>query len=256
MGKWNDYICVDVETTGLNSATDRIIEIGAVYVRNGLVEDTFEALVRPCMKLSERVEELTGITNEMLKEERDIHEVIKEYDLFERKCAGASAEPGAAEKQTEVEFLPLLGHSVHFDYAFMKRAFVNAGMKYEREGIDTLKIARICLSGLPSRSLKSLTEHYGIDHQAHRALHDARATSLLYERLWEEFQGREDACKLFSPVRMKYHVKRQSPIRPHQKERLRQLMERYPVVLNVEIDSLMRNEADRMIDSILARYGK
>lgn len=248
MGKRNDYICVDLETTGLNPGTDRMIEIGAVFVHNGQIQDTFEALVYPGMKLPERVTEITGITDAMLQGQKDIHEVIREYAGFERKVSDSL--------QEEAEFLPILGHAVHFDYAFLKRAFVNEGLKYEREGIDTLKIARHFLGGLPSRSLCELTRYYGIDHQAHRAVHDAKAAHRLYERMWEEFGDRDDAQRSFSPVKMQYHVKRQSPVRPRQKERLCQLAARHNITLDVETDSLTRNEADRMIDRILLRYGR
>lgn len=253
MGKRNDYICVDLETTGLNPGTDRIIEIGAVFVQHGQIQDTFEELVRPCMVLPEHITDITGITEEMLRGEPEIHEAIREYGLFEQRSAAASKELGGME--AGMEFLPLLGHSVHFDYAFLKRAFVNEGMQYEREAMDTLKIARKYLSGLPSRSLSGLADYYEIHHQAHRAFHDAEATYLLYEKMWDEFGGQEGAQELFSPVRMDYHVKRQSPMRACQKERLVQLLERHHITPDVEIDSLMRNEADRMIDKILAQYG-
>lgn len=242
MGKKMDYICVDLETTGLDPGKDRIIEIGAVLVKDGRICDTFESFVRPGMKLSERVRDITGITDEMLSGEQMISEVIREYADFEKRSGS--------------DTLPLLGHAVHFDYAFLKRAFVNEGMKYEREAIDTLKIARVCLSNLPSRSLSELTRHYGICHSAHRALNDAKATCLLYEKMWQEFKEREDAAKLFSPIPMNVHVKRQSPIREHQKERLSKLLKRYQITPDFELESLTRNEADRMIDNILSQYGR
>ena len=61
------YICIDLETTGLNPKTDKIIEIGAVKVIGGVVKDTFSAFVNPGRLLEERVSELTGITNAQLE---------------------------------------------------------------------------------------------------------------------------------------------------------------------------------------------
>ena len=58
----NSYVCVDLETTGLNPKLDKIIEIGAVKVRDGKVVDTFSTYVNPGRKLEERIVELTGIT--------------------------------------------------------------------------------------------------------------------------------------------------------------------------------------------------
>ena len=62
-----DYICLDLETTGLNPKTDKIIEIGAVKVRNGNIVGSFETFVAPERKLEQRITELTGITDEMLQ---------------------------------------------------------------------------------------------------------------------------------------------------------------------------------------------
>lgn len=256
MGKRNDYICVDLEMTGLDPGRDKIIEIGAVFIRNGKTADSFEALVRPGKALSRSVREITGISDEMLQDQRTIREVIHDYAAFEERAAAQSEELAEERRRFGTNFLPLLGHAVHYDYAFLKRAFVNEGLKYEREAMDTLKIARVCLDCLPSRSLEELTHYYGIGHDAHRAMNDAKATAALYERLWEEFGQREDAPKLFAPVKMNCHIKRQAPIRPRQKERLLQLLERHKIVPDYEIDSLMRNEADRLIDCILSQYGR
>ena len=62
------YIALDLETTGLNPSRDRILEIGAVRVVDGQIEETYETLVNPGRKLDKRIEELTGITEEMTPE--------------------------------------------------------------------------------------------------------------------------------------------------------------------------------------------
>ena len=100
MEKINNYVCVDLETTGLNPKTDRIIEIGAVKVRNGVVTDTFETLVNPGRRLEERIVTLTGIRDDMLQEQPSIREVLPDFLSF----AGEDI---------------LLGHSVLFDFAFL-----------------------------------------------------------------------------------------------------------------------------------------
>ena len=68
----NSYICIDLETTGLNPKIDRIIEIGAVKVVNGQVTDTFSTYVNPGRKLEERIVELTGITQAQVDEAPEI----------------------------------------------------------------------------------------------------------------------------------------------------------------------------------------
>ncbi len=238
-----DYICLDLETTGLNPKTDKIIEIGAVKVRNGEIIDSFETFVAPERKLEQRIVELTGITDEMLENAPSKEEVIPKFIQF----AGEDI---------------LLGHSVLFDYSFMKRAAVNCKLTFERQGIDTLKIARKFLPELESRSLGFLCSHYQIAHNAHRAMADAIATVNLYKKLCELFYNEED----FKPAPLVYKVKRETPITKPQKERLYRLLELHKLsleqdsdmskFLEMEVDKLTRNEASRYTDQILSRYGR
>lgn len=238
----NSFICLDLETTGLNPKTDKIIEIGAIRIENGIETGTFETFVNPGRLLEERITELTGIRDEDLQNVPSIREVLPAFLEF------------AGE-------LPLLGHSVLFDFSFIKKAAVNEKLTFEREGIDTLKIARKFLTELPSRSLGALCEHYRISHQAHRALGDARATVLLYEKLWEEFGVRKEMTEneknsLFTPVRLIYQAKKDSPITKSQKERLYKLIAQHKIDTVYDIDKLTKSEASRYTDRILATYGR
>lgn len=235
--KTDSYVCVDLETTGLNPKTDRIIEIGAVKVEKGISTGTFETFVNPGRKLTERITELTGIRDEELADAPDIREVLPELLAF-------------AEEEV------LLGHSVLFDYSFLKKAAVNQRLTFEKQGIDTLKIARTFLPGLESRSLDFLCRYYEIPHKAHRALADARATCALYEKLYEEFGEKEDAARLFAPKELVYHVKRDTPATPAQKQRLYQLIDRHKLIVDYRVELLTRSEASRYTDRILAEYGR
>lgn len=146
-----------------------------------------------------------------------------------------------------------------FDYSFLKKAAVNERLSFERQGIDTLKIARKYLQNLESRALGALCEHYGIPHSAHRALTDARATTALYQKLWDEFYEKEEQegeKSLFRPRPLKYKAKRDTPITLPQKEQLYKLLDRHKLVIDYEIESLTRSEASRRIDRILAEYGR
>lgn len=97
-----------------------------------------------------------------------------------------------------------MGHSLLFDFSFLKKAAVNAGLSFEACGIDTLKLARKYLPELPSRNLGELCRHFDIPHQAHRALGDAQATAALYELFCEKFYEE----KPFAPVPLIFHVKK------------------------------------------------
>lgn len=95
------YISIDLETTGLNPKTDRIIEIGALKIINGQCEGTFSTFVNPGRKLEQRIVELTGICDEDLESAPSIEQVLP----------------------TLIDFLgdlPLLGHSILFDFSFFE----------------------------------------------------------------------------------------------------------------------------------------
>lgn len=232
-----DYVCLDLETTGLDPKTDKIIEIGAIRVKGGEIVGSFQSFVNPGRLLSEKVKELTGISDEDLFLAPSIEEVLPEFlEFAEDAC--------------------FLGHSVLFDYSFMKKAVVNSDKenKYERMGIDTLKIARKHLKGLESRRLSYLCEYYGIEQTAHRAMEDAVATHQLYLKLIEHFyKGNEDD---FVPLKLIYNVKRETPITKAQKERLSKLITLHKIENYYDIDRLTRNEASRITDQILATYGR
>lgn len=236
----NSYICIDLETTGLNPKTEQIIEIGVIRVEDQAVVQEWGTFVNPGRRLEERVAQLTGIRDEQLADAPSLDEVFpKVMDLVGDHV--------------------LLGHSVIFDYSFLKRAAVNRKMAFEREGIDTLKIARKYLADLESRSLEYLCRYYGIAHNAHRALYDARATVELYRKLAEQFYDTEEAAgdrSLFRPQKLRCNVKRQTPVTIPQKEQLYKLADKHKLILDYDIEKLTRSEASRRIDQLLAKYGR
>lgn len=230
------YTALDLETTGLNPKQDRIIEIGAVKVRDGKTVDSFQTLVNPERVLDARVCELTGIDNEMLADAPRMEEVLSSLLSF----IGEDI---------------LVGHRILFDYSFVKKAAVNQKLTFEKKGIDTLKLARKFLPELESRKLEYLCTYYQIEHTAHRALGDAAATSELYLKLADLFYKEENE-KDFSPKQLCFQVKKETPITKPQKERLYKLLDKHKITIEYNVDGLTRNEADRIIDRILAAYGR
>ena len=234
------YVCIDLETTGLNPKTDKIIEIGAVRVENHVIVEEWETFVNPDRQLDERIIELTGIHDEQLISAPTIDQVLpKLLEVIGDRV--------------------LLGHSVTFDYSFIKRAAVGQKLSFERNGIDTLKIARKYLPNLESRSLGYLCEYFGINHSAHRALCDARATVELYRKLTElyyDMEAAEGNKSLFLPKKLRHNVKRDTPATKPQKEQLYKLTDRHKLIIDYDIEKLTRSEASRKIDRILAEYGR
>ena len=126
----DSYIAIDLETTGLEAKLEKITEIAALKVIQGVITDRLVTLVNPKRKLEERITELTGITDEMLADAPDIGDIIEAVIDF---CGD----------------LPLLGHHIIFDYGFLKRAAVNSRLIFEKEGIDTLALAGSLCLGMP-----------------------------------------------------------------------------------------------------------
>jgi len=226
------YISLDLETTGLNPKLDKIIEIGAVKVIDGKIVDTFSSFVNPGRALTEEIKSLTGIVETDLRHAPTISAIVADLLLF-------------------LEDLPLVGHRILFDYSFVKKAATNHNLPFEKKGIDTLKIARKYLRALESKKLTFLCEYYEIPHKAHRALEDASATSILYNKLADNYYHEED----FSPRPLLYKVKKEGPISKRQIERLEKLMRSLELEPEIDVAMMTKNEASRYIDRILAKRG-
>ncbi len=230
-----DYLVVDLETTGLNPKLDKIIEIGAVKVKDGNVCEVYETFVNPGRMIPERITEVTGINDDMVKDAPYIEDIISDFIDFS-------------------EGLNLIGHNLIFDYSFLKTNAVNNKLSFEKLGIDTLKIARTHLGGLPSRRLDSLCAHFGIsDENHHRAVNDATATKELYEILCDRFEAENGE---FVPYELVYKAKKQSPITEKQVKYLGDLVKYHNIVADYEIDKLSKSEASRIIDKIILEYGR
>lgn len=229
-------IVLDLETTGLQPRTDRILEIGALKIEDGQETDSYHVLINPQMQIPYRIQELTGISQAMAEAGGDPEEALRGFLDF---CGE----------------LPLLGHNIMFDYSFVKHKAVNLGLTFEKEAVDTLKIARKVLPDLASRSLAALCRHYRIDQgNAHRALDDTKSTWQLYQCLERDFfKGRPE---IFKPQKLVCAVKKQGPITFSQKVYLNDLLRYHRIETDVKIDSLTKSEASRMIDKIILNYGR
>lgn len=232
----DSYVALDLEMTGLRPKEDRIIEIGAVKVIDGEATDSFSTLINPRMELSERITRITGIRQQELESAPEIEDILKPLSEF-------------------MEDLPLLGHRILFDYSFLKRAMVNHKLSFEKSGIDTLALSRKYLPELPSKRLEDMCLHYRIPQQAHRAMEDARAAHLLYGKIKEQFLSKDNRLD-FEPKQLLYKVKKEAPASEKQKKRLSELIEKHKLVLDVEIQSMTKNEVSRLTDKILAKYGR
>lgn len=167
-----DFVAFDLETTGLERETDRIIEIGAVRVRDGAIAARMSCLARVDRPLTPLVESLTGITAEMLAAAPPLKAGLEEFLAF----AGDA---------------PLIAHNADFDSAFLSQALAAEGLGPLANAVfDSLLLARTAWPRLESHRLENLVLALGIPPQtAHRALPDAEQAALVWLRAQERLAG-------------------------------------------------------------------
>lgn len=177
----DEFVLFDIETTGVSRTKDRITEIGAIKVKDGQIIDEFSMLVNPGkdefgkqMFISSRITELTGITNEMVKDKKEETEAIKEFINWLGKCKTLAGQ-----------------NVIKFDIPFMKAAAKRAGIKLECDSaIDTLvlgKRMKLKERGLVENYQQStLANFYGFSYNAHRALDDVKACYKILEKMTQD----------------------------------------------------------------------
>ncbi len=231
-----DYVVFDTETTGLSPETDKVIEIGALKVVDCKVVDRFSAFINPHEALSPQIVQLTGITDDMLKDAGEMQDVIEAFTRFS-------------------EGFVIIGHNLMFDYRFTRNAAAKCGLDFDRQGIDTLKIAKVVHADLPSRSLGALCDHYGVvNASAHRAYHDALATAKIYQCMAHFFEA--DHPGLFEPEALFYKEKKVRPMTKKQKDYLKELCKYHKIDFNESPEGMTMSEASRFIDKTIAKYGR
>lgn len=227
----NTYVALDLETTGTSPGEDRIIEIGAVKIVDGVETDRLSTFVNPEMRIPERITMITGINDGMVENAPKISEVIE----------------GVAEF---TEGMPLLGHNIIFDYSFLKCAAMANELRFEREGIDTLKIARRVLADAPSKRLEYLCEYMHIDAgTSHRAFDDARSARYLYEKMYE-INPQDDG--FVKAQELNFAPKKKSKATPAQIKYIYGLMSSKNISLETTPEEMSKSEASRIIDMILS----
>lgn len=158
-----DYVVVDLETTGLRPEIDEIIEIGAVRVRGFEITDTFSTLVYPANGIDPFITQLTGITAEMLENAPRITEALSQFLRF-------------------VDNDIVVGHNVHFDINFIYDKCIEwFGFGFSNDFIDTKRMSRKLFPEYRHHRLCDLEERFGLRNgQAHRALSDVMLTNDCY----------------------------------------------------------------------------
>ncbi|MBQ6700545.1 MAG: 3'-5' exonuclease, partial [Oscillospiraceae bacterium] len=167
-----EYVIIDLETTGLDIQNEAIIEIAAVRVRRGLIMDQFSTLIACDKVITPEIEALTGISNEMLEGQPELSDVLPMLIEF----------IGDAD---------IVAHNAAFDSEFLHRFWPD-----DRVWIDTITMTQIAYPDLPSYALTNLSVYLNLEHtQAHRALGDALATAQLFVVVEKELDKLSPSAK-------------------------------------------------------------
>ena len=159
------YVVFDLETTGLSPTTDRIIEIGAVKVKEGKIIDRFSTFVNPQKPIPMKIEKLTGINDNMVIDAPLIEEVLPKFIEW---CDDAI----------------MVAHNADFDMSFVQVKGREMGIEKEYTIVDTVVMSQYLIIGLGKYTLDSIAKALQvqlINH--HRAVEDAECTALIFQKL-------------------------------------------------------------------------
>ncbi len=168
-----NFVVVDLETTGLKPGPAAITEIAAIRIEQGRLAEEFHSLVNPGRRVPAAITRLTGITDEMLRDQPRIDAIFPQLHTF-------------------IGSMPLVAHNADFDLAFLnfdaRRLLSNPLLN---PSVCTLRLAKRLLTGIRSRSLDSVASHLGVSGpDRHRALGDARITAEVFLIFLEQLPER------------------------------------------------------------------
>lgn len=185
-----EFCVIDVETTGLNSRLNNIIEIGLVKVSNLEITDTFQSLINPGRDIPYFITQFTGITND---------------DVFEAPFFDELAEKILKFIDNKI----LVAHNLSFDHSFLKKELIISGFEdVSFVNLCTLKLAKKIYPELRSKSLASVTRHLRLRNlEAHRALSDAKVTARVLIKMLKELKNKHGIYNTGEIINFQYMPK-------------------------------------------------
>ena len=226
------FIVFDLETTGLNPASEEITEIAAVRVVEGEIRDSFQTYVNPHKPIPEEITELTGISDETVADAPDLDKAVPEFLAW------------AGEGQ-----YPLVAHNAGFDMGFLRTACQRLGIEREFTSIDTLEMSRLMLPHMHKFKLNILAKELQVGpFEHHRASEDAAVLGRIY-------------VKLLKRLREEMHAVTTADINPvlaattDRKNKLKNLP-RYHFIILVKNQAGLRNLYQLISKSFLEYYNK
>ncbi|GAA6504516.1 PolC-type DNA polymerase III [Agathobaculum butyriciproducens] len=226
------FIVFDLETTGLNPASEEITEIAAVRVVEGEIRDSFQTYVNPHKPIPPEITELTGISDETVADAPDLDKAVPEF----LKWAGEGQ-------------YPLVAHNAGFDMGFLRTACQRLGIEREFTSIDTLEMSRLMLPHMHKFKLNILAKELQVGpFEHHRASEDAAVLGRIY-------------VKLLKRLKEEMHAVTTADINPvlaattDRKNKLKNLP-RYHFIILVKNQAGLRNLYQLISKSFLEYYNK
>ena len=226
------FIVFDLETTGLNPASEEITEIAAVRVVEGEIRDSFQTYVNPHKPIPPEITELTGISDETVADAPDLDKAVPEFLTW------------AGEGQ-----YPLVAHNAGFDMGFLRTACQRLGIEREFTSIDTLEMSRLMLPHMHKFKLNILAKELQVGpFEHHRASEDAAVLGRIY-------------VKLLKRLKEEMHAVTTADINPvlaattDRKNKLKNLP-RYHLIILVKNQAGLRNLYQLISKSFLEYYNK
>lgn len=171
------FVVYDIETTGLDKKKCEVTEIGAVKVVGGRIVDKWSTFVNPKQHIPEKITQLTGITDSMVKNAKPIEEQMADFKEFCKGCV-------------------LVAHNAEFDVGFLKEKAHRMGESFDFCYLDTMTLARCMYPDLPNHKLDTLTRHLSVIlENHHRAVDDAAATAEVFVKMIKRLRELEK-CSL------------------------------------------------------------
>ncbi|TQQ84144.1 PolC-type DNA polymerase III [Peptacetobacter hominis] len=231
-----EFVVFDIETTGFSNVNDKITEIGAVKIKDFEVVERFSRLVNPEKDISYRIQELTGITNEMVQNEPTIETVLPEFMEFVKDSV-------------------LVAHNADFDTGFIKQKCSEQNIVYDRKKVDTLMLARILLPQLKRHRLDRVAKEVGVQlKNHHRAVDDAEATAHIFIKFLEMLKKR--GAETLSDVNSVLGKIDYTKVKTHHITLLAKnqtgIKNLYKIVSDAHVEHFYR--APRILKSVLEKY--
>lgn len=167
----SDYVVFDIETTGFYAGRDKITEIGAVKLREGIVVDRYGSFINPERGIPLKVQKLTGIEPSTVKDAPTIEEALSGFLEF---CGDSI----------------LVAHNADFDLGFIEHFANKQGIEIKNTTLDTLELSRIFFTDIKNYKLGTLAKYFKVPLvNAHRAVDDAEATAHILLKMFEHMNN-------------------------------------------------------------------